>query len=241
MAIRTILIDDNPQNIALIKNMIDEIYDVNLVNHYANAESFLKEIKKIEFDLCIIDYHLPDMSGIQCIKRIPNKNIILTSHQTIPAHEAMAFDDITDVILFNDQFDISRLEKSIKRVRDQITAIRGYVTFKTHPNNHRQIELDDIVYISSPEKNSKRKEIRTFHEKIKTQNYTMDGILNKLPKELFVKVNEACIIHVNRFHSIDTRDFINININPNDTKPILESIRLTDTYRDDFKKLLNID
>lgn len=238
MAIRTVLIDDNQANIERLETMIDEIYDVDITARYNDPRDFLKNIKHLKFDLCIIDYHLPNMSGIDCIQRIPSKNIILTSHQPIPAHEALNFDDIMDVILLDEQFELKRLEKSIKRVRDQITAERGYVVFKTYPNNYRQIQVDDIIYIDTDKPSSKHKIIHTYSEPIKTGVYTLEDIMEKLPDELFLQINETQAIHANTFHSFSVDGFINISTPWKNCK--LKEMKLSKTYKQAFYAQLNI-
>jgi DNA-binding LytR/AlgR family response regulator len=238
MAILTVLIDDNKENINRLSKLIDNIYDVEIIAHFDSAEKFLKAIKSLRFDLCIVDYHLPNMSGIACVERIPNKHVILTSHTSIPAHEAMTLEDITDVILLDDKLTLGRLEKSIKRVRDKVTSQRGYTTIKSTPNNHRQVNIDDIVYIRNHDKMPKHKVVVTPHEEIVTQQYTMQQLLKKLPDELFVQVNENNIIHVNSFHSLGAEDEIFIQT-PWLKKKLLP-ITLTRTYKKRFDNLLNI-
>lgn len=238
MAIRTVLIDDNKENIKRLENIIDGIYDVDITASYDNPTDFLKNIKHVKFDLCIIDYHLPNMSGVECIERIPSKNIILTSHQPIPAHEALNYDDITDVILLNETFDPKRLEKSIKRVRDQITAERGYVVFKIHPNNYRQIQVDDIVYIDTDKKVSKHKIIHTYSEQIKTGVYTFEDVMEKLPNDLFLQINETQAIHAHTFHSFGIDGFIKISTPWKDNKQL--ELRLSKKYKKLFYEHLNI-
>ena len=42
MAIRTVLIDDNLENIKRLEEMIEDIYDVDIIATYNNPKDFLK-------------------------------------------------------------------------------------------------------------------------------------------------------------------------------------------------------
>lgn len=248
MAIRTVLIDDNQDNINRLGEMIDSIYDVDIIATYNNPKDFLKNIKQIKFDLCIIDYHLPNMSGIECIQRIPSKNIILTSHQSIPAHEAMLLDDITDVFLLDEHFDLKRLEKSVKRVRDQISSEKGFVIIKTKNDSYRQLQLNEILFIKKSPDNSRYKHIVTIHEEIITKQYTTEEILNKLPDDLFIRISETVIMHINSFHSMGKDDDVYLK-NPHITKVVKnkkiylekEPFPLSRKYKKEFQNRLGID
>lgn len=248
MAIRTVLIDDNLENIKRLEEMIEDIYDVDIIATYNNPKDFLKNIKQLKFDLCIIDYHLPNMSGIECIQRIPSKNIILTSHEAIPAHEAMLLDDIIDVFLLDEHFPFERFEKSIKRVRDQISTEKGFIIIKTKNDSYRQILLNEILFIKKSDTDSRYKQIVTIHEEIITKQYTTEDILNKLPDDLFFRISETVIMHINSFHSMGKDDdvylknphFIKIEKNK---KIYLEKqpFPLSRKYKADFQNRLGID
>jgi DNA-binding LytR/AlgR family response regulator len=243
-----VLIDDNKENINRLSELIDNIYDVEIIAHFDSAEKFLKAAKSLRFDLCIVDYHLPNMSGIECAKRLPNKNIILTSHQPIPAHEAMLLDDITDVFLLDEHFDLKRLEKSVKRVRDQISSEKGFVIIKTKNDSYRQIQLNEILFIKKLEDNSRYKQIVTIHEEIITKQYTTEEILNKLPDDLFFRISETVIMHINSFHSMGKDDYVNLKnphlfttVNNKKQYSEKESFPLSRKYKEDFQNRLGID
>ena len=98
MIIKTVIIDDEEDNIALLEKAINEIHDVEIIATFSNAEEFFKVVKKLKFELCIIDYHLTGMNGFQCAQRLIDKKIILASPLSIPADEAMELEDVIDVI-----------------------------------------------------------------------------------------------------------------------------------------------
>jgi DNA-binding NarL/FixJ family response regulator len=64
-------LEDIRNGIAAIINMTHEF---KVLQTFANAEEALELLFKLEPDIVIMDIHLPGMSGIECIRRIHEKN-----------------------------------------------------------------------------------------------------------------------------------------------------------------------
>jgi DNA-binding LytR/AlgR family response regulator len=238
MVIKTIIIDDDASNVTLLEEAINDINDVVLIATFSSGEEFFKVIKKLKFDLCIIDYHLPGMNGYQCVQRIVDKKIILTSPETIPADEALELDDVVDVIKITKPLKKERLVKAVKKVRDELLSERGFVVLRAYPNNVRQLNLEDIVYITPDKNDSRIKIVHTLHEEIRTQKYNIDELLNKLPDDKFCQINRAEIINIDYFHSFNEKDSILVHFN--EMKKNME-LTVTETFYEDFAVKIGID
>lgn len=239
MAIKTVIIDDQPDTILMLEEAIDEIFDVDIIATFANGEEFFKVVKKLKFELCIIDYHLPGMNGIQCVKKLADKKIILTSPETIPADEAMDLEDVIDVIKITKPIIKERLIRAIKKVRDEILNERGYVVINSYPNNIRQILISDIVYITTYDSDPRVKIVYTKTEQIRTQKYTMERLLEKLPDRNFCRINKSDIINIDYFHSFNESDSILIQ-SFNSKKATIE-LTISDNYYSIFADKLGLD
>ena len=85
-----LLAEDNETNQKLIKKILEQAgHEVNVVN---NGEAALEQLEKTEFDLCILDMHMPVMDGLHAIKTYrfthPDSSlpfIILTANATTDA------------------------------------------------------------------------------------------------------------------------------------------------------------
>jgi DNA-binding LytR/AlgR family response regulator len=211
MIIKTVIIDDEPENVAMLKEAIKEIHDVEVIDTFNSGEEFFKVFKKLKFDLCVIDYHLPGMNGMTCAKRLTDKKIIMESPESIPADEAMELDEVVDVIKIVKPLNKERLIKAIKKVRDELMAERGYMIIKTYPHNIRQLKLEDILYIKS---DGEIKYVMTHSEAIRTQAYNLKQLLDKLPDDNFCQINKSQIINTNYFHSFIDSDSIKLFYEP---------------------------
>ena len=47
MAIKTVIIDDQPENILMLEEAINEIFDVEIIATFASGEEFFKVAKKL--------------------------------------------------------------------------------------------------------------------------------------------------------------------------------------------------
>lgn len=70
-------IDDNPANLTLVRESLQELYKVSVVTSGKQALSFLG---KKEVDLILLDVLMPEMNGIETLSKINN---IPNKHYTV--------------------------------------------------------------------------------------------------------------------------------------------------------------
>lgn len=68
--INIIIVEDNETIREGLKILIDGTEDYHCSATFSNCEDLLKKIKKLEFDILLMDIDLPGMSGIEGIKKI---------------------------------------------------------------------------------------------------------------------------------------------------------------------------
>ena len=64
-------LEDIRNGIAAIINMTPEF---KVLQTFANAEDALERLLQLEPDIVIMDIHLPGISGIECMRRVHEKN-----------------------------------------------------------------------------------------------------------------------------------------------------------------------
>ncbi|MCF8241999.1 MAG: response regulator transcription factor [Melioribacteraceae bacterium] len=77
--INIIIVEDNDTIREGLKILIDGTDDYNCTATFSNCEDLLKKIKKLKFDIVLMDIDLPGMSGIEGIKILKqmNKDVII--------------------------------------------------------------------------------------------------------------------------------------------------------------------
>ncbi|MDO5040227.1 response regulator transcription factor [Clostridium sp.] len=140
---KILLIDDHKIFGESIKLLLEEQEDICRCDYVSNFESFLKIIRKREYDILLIDINLKDSkTGLDLIEEILNKNkkqniIVLTSYD-LDNYKDMAFKlGVRDFI--NKSVEIEELLERIKNVYNgNYKKIDKYIT---DPLTKREIEV----------------------------------------------------------------------------------------------------
>ena len=93
MKITCLIIDDEPLAINVIKSYLEQINDFEIVNTFTNAIDALNFLKDNSVDLVFLDINMPLLDGINFIKSLEEKPlIIITSAHSEFAVEAYELD-----------------------------------------------------------------------------------------------------------------------------------------------------
>jgi len=128
---KILVVDDEPSICHGCKIILSESgYEVDISS---SGRDGFEKIKKDSFDLVLLDIRLPDMNGLEILKKINEKKIdicviIMTGHGTIEnAVEAMkngAFDFITK------PFDEKELSKSVLKAFENRNLVQENLSLK---------------------------------------------------------------------------------------------------------------
>ena len=77
MTINCLIIDDEPLAINVIKNYLQEIDNVNIINTFNSAIEALNFLKEHEVDLIFLDINMPLLDGLDFIKNLEKKPLII--------------------------------------------------------------------------------------------------------------------------------------------------------------------
>lgn len=135
MKAKIFIVEDEPSIATLVKyNLEKENYKVFISN---NGEEGLKEIKKIEPDLILLDWMLPDLSGIEICRSIKKDKkfkfipIIMLTAKGQEEDKVLGLNTGADDYLvkpFSHSELIARINALLRRVKPQ--AIEDSVTFE---------------------------------------------------------------------------------------------------------------
>ncbi len=205
MRIRCLIIDDEPLAINVIKNYLEYINDIEIVNTFSNAIDAIDFLKDNQIDLIFLDINMPLLDGINFIKTIKNAPLIIITS----AHEEFAVEtyelDVLDYLIKPVPFPrfmqaINRVYKIFSRINlQQKINKRPYIFIKIDKKKNQKIFLDEILVVES----------LSDYLKINTTtgryiiHHTLTSFTNKLPSESFIRIHRSYTIAIDKVEAIE--------------------------------------
>jgi len=206
MKIKCVAIDDEPLALVIIEKMIHKFPMLTLAGSFDDAVFGAEFIRQHPIDLLLIDINMPDISGLELVKSLEYKPMIIfiTAHKNfaIDSYELDALDYLVKPVQ-RERFD-KAINKAIEfynykyiknKIDDEVIFIRAeYQLIK--------INLNDIEYIESMEDYCK---IHLMNAKPVMTLMTLKSILDKLPPAKFKQIHRSYIISLNKIKSFVNR------------------------------------
>lgn len=195
MAIKCLIVDDEPPARELIKTYIDRLEGFEVCDSFSNGIEGFNYMQKNKIDLLFVDIQMPRMNGMELIKSMIHRpKIIITSAYREYAAEGFdlaILDYLVKPIVF-ERFlkSISKYNKSVvKEVESNFSYEETYMFFKVE-REMVKIYLKDIVFIESIQDY-----IKIITPKKTYITYTRIGYMDKkLPDNHFVRIHKSFII-----------------------------------------------
>ncbi|MDZ7275915.1 MAG: ATP-binding protein [candidate division KSB1 bacterium] len=98
--LRILLLEDDPDHAQLLSHCLRQAFEARIIHHSA-ALPALAELEKSDFDLLLLDYYLPDLDGLEVLRRCrithPDLPVLMITGQgderiAVEAMKAGAFD-----------------------------------------------------------------------------------------------------------------------------------------------------
>ena len=234
--INCIVVDDEDHAIEVIQHYLKSIPAINIVATFTNPITAYAFLSQNKIDLVFLDIHMPDMSGLEFIQAVNNKEIsfILTTAYKQFAPEGFDL-DVVDYLV--KPIPLPRFLQAITKAQKIIAAknpAKGdpqkeadYFMVKTEAKGKMlKINVSEIDFIEGM-----KNYVAFHHNGIRTMALlTMKDVEDRLPKEQFARVQKSFIIALNRITSIDGNRVI--------LKGVSAEILIGDTYRKDFLDIM---
>lgn len=193
-----IAIDDEPIALEVIKKHASKVPFVELKATFANAFEAVDYLQKNKIDLLFLDIKMPDISGIEFFKTLPNPpTVIFTTAYSEHAVEGFEVDAV-DYLL--KPFSLSRFLKACTKANELLALKTGnsaYADYIFLKDGYEQVKVlfADILYIESAGnylnivlKNNQKLLIRS----------TISDIEIQLPEHLFTRIHRSYIVANNK-------------------------------------------
>jgi DNA-binding LytR/AlgR family response regulator len=228
--INCIAIDDEPLALEVIKKYVSETPLVNLTGVFTDAIQALTYLKSHKTDLIFLDIHMPDISGLQFIKALKDRpKVIFTtafSQYAVAGFELEAVDYLVKPFTF-DRFmkALMRVKKVLPDIQEHPGNVNDYFFVKSEHHSVK-INFHDIHYIEGLDDYVK---IYLHDTKPILSQMSMKSVIDKLPKEKFMRVHRSFIVPLAHILSIRNR---RIYLDQRE-------IPIGDTYYDSVKEWLS--
>jgi DNA-binding LytR/AlgR family response regulator len=234
--IRCIAIDDEKLALELIEDDIRKVPFLELVKTCKSGFEALDVLQNEKIDLLFLDIQMPDISGIQFLKSLTTKPLVIFT----TAYEKYALEgfelDVIDYLL--KPYSFERFLKAVNKAQEYLTitgklrlpetaeesSAAGNFFFVKSDYKLVKIEIGEILYIESLKDYVK---ICTGGKPILTLS-SMKAIEERLPSSDFIRVHRGFIVNIRKIQFIQR----NFAVVENKEIPIGEN------YREAFLKAI---
>lgn len=237
MKINCIAIDNEPLALDKMRQYIDKVDCLNLLQTLDSGVDALNFLKNNSVDLMFLDIQMEDLTGIQLLEAITKKpKVIITTAYDSYALKGYEL-DVSDYLL--KPISLNRFIKAVDKIYNKLNSNGNNVRIQ-YPDTE-QIKKDDFIFVKTEYRIQKVNfkdilyiegmkdylQIHTEDKKIMTlQNF--NKLLDHLPTDDFIRVHKSYVISVNKIKSVERK-----NISIGDVK-----IPIGETFREHFFYLL---
>jgi len=206
MKIQCLIIDDEPLAINVIKNYLQKIEDIELVNTFNNAIDGLNFLKHHKVDVIFLDIGMPILDGLSFIKSLKEPPlIIITTAYTDYAVETYAL-DVLDYLVKPIEFPrfMNALNKvyrrlNIKQTPTDLIPTRPFVFIKIDKKKMKKVFLDEILVIESQKDYLK---ITTTNGRFMIHS-TLADFTDLLPASDFIRIHRSYTISISKIDAVE--------------------------------------
>lgn len=236
--LKCLLLDDELPGLTYLKMLCEQISDLEIVKAFDSPSTFLREVPKLEFDLCILDIEMQEMNGLQIANLLNGKPVIFATAYKEYAAEAF---DLNALDYIRKPIQIERLKQAIDKAKKQITHSdqnpRPFVQLSTNKGK-AILFFDKIALIKTSEHDSRDKIVCLFDgEELVVKNITFDKLSELLPNSDFCRINKQEMLAV-RAVKVFSFDEITIGLVSNQGKNL--KVSLSETYRNEFMQKVKV-
>lgn len=210
--LKCIIIDDEPLARSLMREMLEPLEMVQIVDECANGFEGLKSVQTHQPDLIFLDVQMPKINGFEMLELIENPPAVIFV-TAFDEYAVQAF-DVNAIDYLLKPIEPARLEKAIAKVaQQQAKGVVKQVEQAPHimlPEQTQRvvvkeqgeikiIPLDKILFLEAADDYVK---VHT-KEKYFLKYQTMSRFEQQLPAQQFVRIHRSYIVNVSFVNKIE--------------------------------------
>jgi DNA-binding LytR/AlgR family response regulator len=203
--INCLILDDEPAALEVLEHYIAKVFFLNLVRKCQHAIEAMQILEENNIDLLFLDINMPDIDGIQFLKSIKSRPLVIfTTGYREYAIEGYDF-DIVDFLL--KPFDFERFLKAVNKANNLISKTTRIPAARQKPQQYIfvkadyklvKINVDDILFVEGL-----KDYIKIFtRQKLILTLMSMTAIEGKLPADEFFRLHRSYIISLSKIDSV---------------------------------------
>jgi DNA-binding LytR/AlgR family response regulator len=206
MNLRVIVIDDEPLAINVLKNYIQQVKELVLVETFSNAMDASSFLRDSEVDIMFLDINMPMVDGLEFLGTLHKKPFVImtTAHEehALKSFELEAIDYLVKPI------SMPRFLKSVDRIiglkqgsinRSNSSNEKPSIFVKVDKKKLQKIFLDEIMVVESL-----KDYIRIITP---TSKYiihsTLSSFTDDLPSDLFLRIHRSYTIAIDKVSVVE--------------------------------------
>ncbi|MCS6929997.1 MAG: response regulator transcription factor [Saprospiraceae bacterium] len=213
-AARCLIVDDEELARALLKHYIDQVPSLQAVGSCANAMEAVSALHQQPVDLLFLDIQMPDLTGIDLLKALIRKPIVIVTtaydHYAVEGYEL----DVVDYLLkpFSYERFLQAVNKALTQLRtrqshfssitvenaEEANTPRDHLLVKAEHRTYR-IRFDDILFIQG------MREYVMFHlvsGRIMAL-LSLKYLEEILPPERFIRIHKSYIVAFQHIETVE--------------------------------------
>jgi len=234
--IRCIAIDDEKLALDLIEDDILKIPFLQLVKKCRSGIEALDVLQTEKIDLLFLDIQMPDISGIQFLKSLTHRPMVIFT-TAYEKYALVGFElDVVDYLL--KPYSFERFLKAVNKVQEQLSlqdknqdqpieeiSFPNQFIFVKSDYKLVKIEISEIQYIESLKDYVKI----VIGDKPVVTLSSMKAIEEKLVAPDFIRVHRSFIVNIRKIQYIH-RNFVKVGE---------KEVPIGDNYKDNFLQIIN--
>jgi DNA-binding LytR/AlgR family response regulator len=214
---RCLIIDDEPLAIRLIRTHLSKLDSFEIAGECKNALKAVEFLKKEKIDLMFLDINMPEITGIDFLKTIPNPPyVIITTAFREYAIEGYDL-DVVDFLLKPISFErfLKAINRYCNRTRSPATK-SGNDTGERQEKKHLYIQDGKNIF-KLPHEDVFYLEGYGEYVKVITTNKTymvrdsLTDFENKLSTDNFIRIHKSYIVNIQKITGFSTIQVILLN------------------------------
>jgi two-component system, LytTR family, response regulator len=204
--INCLIVDDEPASLEVLEHFIGKVFFLHLIRKCQHAIEAMQILEENKIDLLFLDINMPDVDGLQLLKSIKSRPLVIfTTGYKEYALNGYEY-DIVDFLL--KPFDFERFLRAVNKANNLISkSVRLPVVAHQKPQQFIfvkadyklvKINVDDILFVEGL-----KDYIKIFtKQKLILTLMSMTAIEEKLPADEFFRLHRSYIISLSKIDSV---------------------------------------